>query len=669
MSLWNGFDISEYWDEKQCRFKEDVTILALDFGHGQCSMAQLKADRTIKDWVFDDEAYTIPTAIRYEGNEIKIGRQAAGKEDTIYYFKDSPKHFDDVLWGRTKRDLMGDFLGQLMRMAAERNGGVSRRAKVLLFVGCPSSEEEWLSVKFQYAAMIEDAVRRYIPKIKAVILPESRAACIHAMQNGDLSMDAGVLVLDFGSSTADATWLKTGEKALERSWRLGASEIENAMIKEILEREGYDMGFLTLQQKALYQFDFRERKERFYNEIPTSSTVIQIFCLDKDGNPVKTINPHTKKQVNATAAVIPVNVDDEFMDAVVGSFGAGRSPHTGREFALRGSGKSAAWAGHCRRIIRTILQELKDSGRKCQAIVLTGGASKMQFIRELCKEEAGRVYNSKKIRVEIAVNPSLTVSRGLAEAAKQDMQAEEMKSEVIARLKEQIEKELEEFAAYLSKEIGQIYYKRELKILEAWADDSVTSPGERNCMTVKNRLKNQSIDRKTIENLAKEGFKNTVGCCRKRIQQTTNEALEKIYHNKLDEKSYRLDEKKWKRIMKHYDSDKLNQLEFPDIDGCGLLDYIFIILIGVPLAFLDGIFDTEMSDALLAHYETRELSLGKRKKLLEDAKENHLNKLTKEVEQRLLKNIEESREKGALNLEETIASELETAFDLMAFYG
>ncbi len=89
----------------------------------------------------------------------------------------------------------------------------------------------------------------------------------------------------------------------------------------------------------------------------------------------------------------------------------------------------------------------------------------------------------------------------------------------------------------------------------------------------------------------------------------------------------------------------------------------------MPLAFLDGIFDTEMSDALLAHYETRELSLGKRKKLLEDAKENHLNKLTKEVEQRLLKNIEESREKGALNLEETIASELETAFDLMAFYG
>ena len=47
---------------------EYVTILALDFGHGQCSMAQLKADRTIKDWVFDDEAYTIPTAIRYEGN-------------------------------------------------------------------------------------------------------------------------------------------------------------------------------------------------------------------------------------------------------------------------------------------------------------------------------------------------------------------------------------------------------------------------------------------------------------------------------------------------------------------------------------------------------------------------------------------------------------------------
>ena len=59
---------------------------------------------------------------------------------------------------------MGDFLGQLMRMAAERNGGVGRRAKVLLFVGCPSSEEEWLSAKFQYAAMIEDAVRRYIPK-------------------------------------------------------------------------------------------------------------------------------------------------------------------------------------------------------------------------------------------------------------------------------------------------------------------------------------------------------------------------------------------------------------------------------------------------------------------------------------------------------------------------
>lgn len=669
MSLWNGFDISEYWDEKQCRFKEDVTILALDFGHGQCSMAQLKADRTIKDWVFDDEAYTIPTAIRYEGNEIKIGRQAAGKEDTIYYFKDSPRHFDDILWGRTKKDLMEDFLGKLMCMAAERNGGVGRQAKVLLFVGCPSSEEEWLSAKFQYAAMIEEAVRKYIHKIKVVILPESRAACIHAMQNGDLSMDEGVLVLDFGSSTADATWLKTGKKAIERSWRLGASEIENAMIKEILEREGYHMGFLTLQQKALYQFDLRERKERFYNEIPTSSTVIQIFCLDKDGNPVKTINPHTKKRVNATAAVIPVNVDEEFMDAVVGSFGAGRSPHTGREFALRGSGKSDTWAGHCRGIIRTILQEMKDSGCKCQAIVLTGGASKMHFIKELCKEEARRVYGSGKIRVKIAVNPSLTVSRGLAEAAKQDMQAEEMKSEVIARLKEQIEKELEQFAAYLAKEIAQIYYRKELKILEAWADDNMTPSGQRNCMAVKNRLKNQSVDKKIIENLAKEGFKNTVGCCRGRIQQITNEALEGIYHNKLDEKSYRLDENRWKRIMKHYDSDKLNQLELPDIDGYGVLDYIFILLIGIPLAVLDGIFDTEMSDALLAHYETRELSSEKRKKILENARENHLNKLTKEVEEKLIKNIEDSREKGVLNLEETIASELGTAFDLMAFYG
>ncbi len=669
MSLWNGFDISEYWDEKQCRFAEDVIILALDFGHGQCSMAQLKADRTIKDWVFDDEAYTIPTAIRYEGNEIKIGRQAAGKEDTIYYFKDSPKHFDDILWGRTKKDLMKDFLGKLMCMAAERNGGISKRAKVLLFVGCPSSEEEWLSAKFQYAAMIEDAVRKYIPKIKVVILPESRAACIHAMQNGNLSINQGVLVLDFGSSTADATWLKTGEKALERSWRLGASEIENEMIKEILEKEGYHMGFLTLQQKALYQFDFRERKERFYNEIPTSSTVIQIFCLDKDGNPVKTINPHTKKRVNATAAVIPVNVDDEFMDAVVGSFGAGRSPYTGRTFSLRGSGKSDTWAGHCRGIIRTILQDMKGLGCKCQAVVLTGGASKMQFIKEICKEEARRVYGSGEIRVEMAVNPSLTVSRGLAEAAKQDMQAEEMKSEVIARLKEQIEKELEQFAAYLAKEIGQIYYKRELRILETWADDNVTFPGQRNCITVKNRLKNQSIDKKTIKSLVREGFKNTVGCCRQRIQRTTNEALEGIYHNKLDEKSYRLDEKKWKRIMEHYDSDALNQLELPDIDGCGLLDYIFIILIGIPLAFLDGILDTEMSDALLAHYETRELSSGKRKKILEDAKENHLNKIAKEVEERLVKNIEDSRERGALNLEETIASELETAFDLMAFYG
>ena len=422
---------------------------------------------------------------------------------------------------------MQDFVSKLFQALVDNNKQrLSKDSKILLLVGCPSSENEWLSHKNEYAQMIQEAVNGYVKDVCVVILPESRAAFINIAAKKNLYINEGVLVLDFGSSTADATWMQTGKKPIENSWRLGASEIEKMMLKAVLEDAGYHLSDLDLKEWALYNWDFRMKKEMFYNKQAIAPSVILIS--GKNGGKTE---------------MIPVYINEEFMQRIIGSCSENES--TGAELIkLRGDGRMGSWTEHCRRFIREVLLEMSSSGCACKAVILTGGASKMDFIQTICEEEIKKIYKEQNIVVERSDEPSFSVSRGLAQAALNDLSAEEKRSELEKNLHTYVEKELEKFSSDAASKMAEKYNNIAISIIEQWADDKKTPEGQRNSKYLRNKISEEfkkKIKQYEIKNTLVQSFNITIGNCRNQIQEIVNKNLQEIYKNKLDENSYVLD--------------------------------------------------------------------------------------------------------------------------------
>lgn len=654
MSLWNGFDISGFMDKQTGKLQEDVVLLTIDLGHGQCSAACVgKKYKDVHDLMFDDEKRTIPSAIYYTEGKTEIGYRAAGKKGCIYYFKDSPGHFDDKIGSHTKKELMKDFVSKLFKSLLKHNDRrFSPDSRVLLFVGCPSSEREWLIYKKEYAEMIQEAVKGYVKDVRVVILPESRAAFVNIAKKRDLYLDKGILVLDFGSSTADATWMQTGKKPIEKSWRLGASEIEKLMLKLALEDAGYCLSDLGFEFGALYNWDYRRKKESYFSgEVITPSLIV----MPGKSNPIRV-----------------KDIDENYMQRAVGYHSENKSAVSAEQIKLRGDGRMGSWAEHCRRFVREVLQEMKTAGCNCQAIILTGGASKMEFIRNICREEVQAIYPGAGIKVERADEPSLSVSRGLAYAALNDQNAEEIKNELVKKLQPGIEKELEEFVSSAASKLADTYYSTAIPVIEAWADDSKTPEPQRNSKYLRTQLSNKfksTIKDQDVKKILEKSFDETIGKCRERIQEDVNKYLQKVYQNRLDKNSYTLDKKKWKQIMVKCDVGKLCDSGVPSMLNMNALGWAMIIALAIPLLIIDEVFGTNLVERVDDMLDTRKQWQSTRQRAFQKTKDNYKNEVKGKLERLITTMIKEQREKDKLQLEELIVGALDDAFDIMAFYG
>lgn len=658
MSLWNGFDISGFMDKQTGKLQEDVVLLTVDLGHGQCSAAYVGKDYgNVTDLMFDNEKYTIPSAIYYTEGKTEIGYRAAGRKGCIYYFKDSPGHFGDIVGTHTKKELMKDFVSKLFKSLLENNKSyISSRSRVLLFVGCPSSEREWLIYKKEYAEMIQEAVKDYVKDVRVVILPESRAAFVNIAKKRDLYLDKGILVLDFGSSTADATWMQTGKKPIEKSWRLGASEIEKLMLKLALEDAGYRLSDLGFENGALYNWVYRRNKELYFNgEVITPN---QIAIPDKS--------------TGKSTLISVEEIDENFMQRAVGYHSKYMSVSKDEQIKLRGDGRMGSWAEHCRRFVREVLQEMKTAGCNCQAIILTGGASKMEFIRNICREEVQAIYSGAGIKVERADDPSLSVSRGLAYAAQNDQNAEEIKNELVKNLQPGIEEELEEFVSSAASKLADTYYSTAIPVIEAWADDSKTPEPQRNSKYLETQISKEfksNITDQYVKNILEKSFDETIGNCRERIQRDVNKHLQDIYQNRLDKNSYTLDAKKWKQIMVQCDVAKLFDSGVPNMLNISVVGWTLIITLALPLLLIDGFLGTNLIERVENMLDTRKQWQSTRQRAYQKTKDNYKNEVKGKLKRLITAMIKEQREKNKLQLEELIVGALDDAFDIMAFYG
>lgn len=425
----------------------EYTIIGIDLGHCETAAAfprQPEKDSRyeVRRLVAEDKNQVILTQVvltdeqmcKLSGNlrpsysdlsqlgEIRIGNKLpayTSDGEKFCYFKVPPKDFDKPCgnteaakkYGITHGQIMACYIFALIKCLFKYNDTDLTNARpedVVLLIGCPTTKD-WTdpAAQIDYAKLIKLATN--VRDVR--IVPESRAAMFSSVENekNRISAIKGAVVFDFGSSTADCTYMLLGRKIIEFSWTLGASEIERQMTLEAYQKAVESQGMFDFEMTSFAEVEgeLRTAKEGYYDGKygPKGHSIICNFKVSGKDEDVEAI----------------IRINDALMEKVTGE-------KTIQVLCDSKTSKSGTWMSLCKAFLEEAKKKIQDSSyavidengevdqQKCEidTIVLTGGASKMKFIFKLCKE----VFDGMEIRVED--NSAHTVSNGLGWVAVSD---------------------------------------------------------------------------------------------------------------------------------------------------------------------------------------------------------------------------------------------------------
>ena len=417
-------------------------IIGLDFGHCEIAAATPvyeggKFVRIDNLYLDGEKNFVIPAEVEYYG-------------ELFNYFKASPEHFDEVVQGNgravRRRDLMSAALAKIMRNIVEYNSSVGSGDQILLLVGCPACGE-WTSDKNreEYETLIKQAA-----KVRQVrVVPESRAAMFSALSDGKgrmISAAQGAVVYDLGSLTADCTYMKTGQRCLELSWKLGAREVERALRRLICEeasRKALQKGLelMPVENHAKLERVLRGAKEAYFSgSLDESASLIAYRFMTDQGKKLP-VNLDLDDATMERALEMPI-----FLEADGGSLSCG-------------------WKTCCTEFFRRSKSRIEDGGRPVKEIVLTGGASRMGVVRNCARE----VFPEDSYTVTCANNPCFSVSQGLVWVGLVD----ELEEEVISVVKQNVVNceagNLSTLKNRIKSNMGEQIYEAVWTAVAAWA--------------------------------------------------------------------------------------------------------------------------------------------------------------------------------------------------------
>lgn len=317
------------------------------------------------------------------------------------------------------------------------------------FLGCPSG---WsIRDRQAYQKLSQDAG---IPRVSVV--PESRAAFMQAKEGGKLGYDklkSAVLIVDLGSSTTDFTLVKSlHEIPMDfGSNALGASLIDRAIFaqtlanhedKALLERvfEQYP------HHKARCELASRKAKEDYFSNEQLYSQP-QSFARGFES-------------INEQIYFIP-----QINQSVMGEILHQPLPEL--------EGKS--WIESFREAISEAKETLSREGIVPKVLLMTGGASRMTFTRQICEE----IFPEPDTQVRPDPEPERCIALGLARVGRWDLRAAAFKKEVNQRfdtktLKTIIERHIPELIELLSQPLSAGLIENAVKPgLKDWRNNKI----------------------------------------------------------------------------------------------------------------------------------------------------------------------------------------------------
>lgn len=382
-------------------------IIGIDFGHGETSAAfcpigwnlQDGELEGVKDIDFGNNSKVIPSAISItDDGRVYIGEAAflpeiLNKAKVNVCFKKRPENIDGE-----QEQLMIQYMRAVYQLICEKNNALFTNGNHIVCIAAPSgwSQETMLL----YGQMAHKAG---LPIFGCV--SESRAAFIKAQQDVSSGLpqyiNQGAIVFDMGSSTLDFTYLRENE-VCDYGYDCGASRVEK-LIYSGLREDNEDIVSFEQQHPHLVAkllFEARSAKEGVY------------------------FHPETrfKRTVNFEDIVD----DEEFEDA--------KMKFIYEPGELNRTLQSNGYIDEIRRAMIDFKQN-HINGKPIYVAFLTGGASRMDFIKPLVSECWGlpeeKIYRDQ--------DPSLTISRGTADAGRMIARNQDESEEQVSSVDEQIE--------------------------------------------------------------------------------------------------------------------------------------------------------------------------------------------------------------------------------------
>lgn len=373
-------------------------IVGIDFGHGETSAAICEiewgvsaglARQQVKDIRINESSKindkVIVSAISQIGDELPfIGedafapRQLNDGANIRVCFKAPPQDINGI-----EEQLMVKF----MKTVYGKIRAIETRLtdnNHIVYIARPSGwkNEE---VKERYRQM---AIMAGIPL--GGLTSESRAAIFYAKNTPDIAfkreIEQGAIVFDLGSSTLDFTYLSDKENAIDHGYPHGASIVEKSIFNtKMRPNDGVNK---LIQKHPQYNdvllFRAREIKERVFarkntNDIDETFSLRNVMTKDcSDYNELKNVY---------------VEIDYENLQSMV---------------------EEIENEEHYLSSLREDMRDFREhyiKGLPINGVFMTGGASRMGFVKKAIEEEFNLEDNQVKVDPD---DPSLTISRGIA---------------------------------------------------------------------------------------------------------------------------------------------------------------------------------------------------------------------------------------------------------------
>ena len=349
--------------------------------------------------------------------------------------------------GAAKNDIKSFAAGVLGELLL--SGDLVRGDDQCFYVGCPAGWDK--ADREEYRSIFESAG---YPPLK--IVSESRAALVSACRSRHLQvgydiLSKPVLVVDIGSSTTDFAFIMSGKEVELKTG--GEVALGGGIMDEILLDEAIDASPDPARLRRIFaeneawrtycEFAARRLKEKYYSDVEYWSR-----------EPLtQTISIRTQLIPARLKLAMNPEIADKLLNKKVGRL-------DGRSF---------------RRVFTDSLKQVREniSDRQPELIFMTGGVSRIQELRQWCREvfpEAVVICGSE---------PEYSVAKGLAECGIIDEELKDFKAEVATLIESSViedivEKHIDElYRSTVDSMVDPILEHVAIPVIDRWRDGSV----------------------------------------------------------------------------------------------------------------------------------------------------------------------------------------------------